>query len=95
MKNIYSELFSKLKYINPNDINKPIEELREIIKPLLVEYFYKFNKSNKINEYFKNIENFLKNSNYIKKYYSFFYIKQFSLFLYYKRYNKLIIINTY
>ncbi len=56
LKNIYSELFSKLKYINPNDINKPIEELREIIKPLLVEYFYKFNKSNKINEYFKNID---------------------------------------
>ena len=42
--------------INDENINKPIEELREIVKPLLLEYFHNNkNKKNNINNYIKNI----------------------------------------
>jgi hypothetical protein len=56
LKTLYLELSNKLNYFNDENVNKPIEELREIVKPLLLEYFHNNkNKKNNINIYIKNI----------------------------------------
>jgi hypothetical protein len=56
LKSIYSSLNSELGYLDLTVLDKSIEEIREAIKPLLVEYFYNFNKKHKINGYIKNID---------------------------------------
>jgi len=55
-KQLYLNLNSLLKYLDLTVLDKPIEEIKKAIKPLLVEYFYNFNKKHKINSYIRNID---------------------------------------